>query len=118
MNFSDIKLPEGAVKVGETPSMTEKTVVKGLLKNHLAPKGKFGYVVVEEGALQYFWEDDKDNIIDCDKDHPIVIEPERYHSVVMSGEVLFHVEFYKVPDPKEENKEGDRPGEVFCECFN
>ncbi|PHS58719.1 MAG: hypothetical protein COB17_01870 [Sulfurimonas sp.] len=117
MNFSDVKLPMGAIKVGETPSMTEKNVIKGLLKNHLAPKGKFGYIVVEEGSLQYFWEDDKENIIDADINHPIVIEPERYHSVVMSGEVLFRVEFYKVANIFEKDKAGDRPGEVFCECF-
>ena len=42
MNYQDETLPEGARKVGSTPSMTEETVVPGILKKHLAPKGKFG----------------------------------------------------------------------------
>lgn len=114
MNFQNEELPKGAVKVGQTPNMTEKTALKGLLKNHLAPKGKIGLVVVEEGALQYIWEDDQDNVLDSDRDHPIVIEAERYHHVVITGPVVFRVEFYKVLDENEEYKEGDRPGEAFC----
>jgi len=114
MNFQNEELPQGAVKVGQTPNMTEGTVVKGILKNHLAPKGKVGLVVVEEGALQYIWEDDKENVLDADKDHPIVIESERYHHVVITGPVVFRVEFYKVLNEGEEHKEGDRPGEAFC----
>ena len=118
MNFQNEKLPESAVKVGETPNMTEITVVKGILRNHLAPKGKFGLVVVEEGSLEYIWEDDKENVLNADKDHPIVIEPERYHHVVITGPVVFRVEFYKVLEVGEEHKEGERPGEAFCECMN
>lgn len=114
MNFQNEELPEGAVKVGQTPSMTEETVVKGILRKHLAPKGKIGLVVVEEGSLQYVWEDDQDNVLDADKDHPIVIEAERYHHVVITGAVVFRVEFYKVLEKGEEHKEGERPGEAFC----
>ena len=117
MNFQNIELPEGAVKVGSTPNMTEITVVKGILKNHLGPKGKFGLVVVEEGELQYVWEDDQDNVLDADKNNPIVIEPERFHHLVITGPVVFRVEFYKVVKTEAEAKEGDRPGEVFCECM-
>jgi len=66
MNYQNETLPEGAVKAGSTPSMTEETVVPGILKKHLAPKGKFGYLVVEEGSLQFVWEDDEDNVLDAD----------------------------------------------------
>ena len=59
MNYQNATLPPGAVKAGSTPSMTEKTVVPGILKKHLAPKGKFGYLVVEEGSLQFIWEDEE-----------------------------------------------------------
>ena len=79
MNYQKAALPEGAVKVGSTPSMTEETVVPGILKKHLAPRGKFGYLVVEDGALQFVWEDDANNVLDADPEHPIVIFPERYH---------------------------------------
>ncbi|MCF6330580.1 MAG: DUF1971 domain-containing protein [Sulfurimonas sp.] len=119
MNYQNETLPLGAKKVSATPNMTQDTAVKGILKNHLAPKGKYALVVIEEGALQFVWEDDKDNIIDGDKNNPIVIEPERFHHVVVSGEVVFRVEFYEVPkDGDVENKNGDRPGEVFCECMS
>ncbi len=119
MNFQNDTLPEGAKKVGATPNMTEETVVKGILKNHLAPKGKYGLVVVEEGALQFVWEDDKSNVLDADADHPIVIYPERFHHVVITAKVVFRVEFYEVvKDEIGEHNKGDRPGEVFCECMN
>ena len=116
MNFQNEKLPEGAVKAGSTPSMTEETVVPGILRKHLAPKGKFGYLVVEEGSLQFVWEDDADNVLDADPEHPIVIFPERYHHVSITGKVRFRVEFYDVGgitiDDSATNK-GERPGEDF-----
>ncbi len=118
MNFQNDTLPQGAIKVGSTPTMTEKTVVKGILKNHLAPKGKYALVVVEEGSLRFVWEDDQNNPLDADIDHDIVIYPERFHHVVITGPVKFRVEFYEVPKAQaNEKKDGERPGEVFCECM-
>ncbi len=116
MNFQNETLPQGVTKVGATPSMTEETVVAGILAKHMAPRGKFGYLVVEEGALQFVWEDEADAVLDADPDHPIVIFPERYHHVVVTGKVRFRVEFYKplmgdatgVPQ-----KGATRPGEDF-----
>ena len=115
MNYQNETLPESANKVGSTPSMNEETVVKGILKNHLAPKGKYGLVVVEEGTLQFVWEDDPDNILDADPNNPIVIFPERFHHVVITGKVIFRVEFYEIPVIVDENKEGERPGEDFLD---
>ena len=116
MNYQNERLPQGAVKAGFTPSMTEETVVPGILKKHLAPKGKFGYVVVEEGTLQFVWEDDPDNILDADPQHPIVIFPERYHHVAITGKVRFRVEFYDVGGidiADGLSKPGERPGEDY-----
>jgi len=116
MNYQNEALPQGAVKAGSTPSMTEETVVPGILKKHLAPKGKFGYLVVEEGALQFVWEDDADNVLDADPEHPIVIFPERYHHVSITGKVRFRVEFYDVGGIEiagSATKEVERPGEDF-----
>ena len=115
MNYQNETLPESANKVGSTPSMNEETVVKGILKNHLAPKGKYGLVVVEEGTLQFVWEDDPDNILDADPNNPIVIFPERFHHVVITGKVIFRVEFYEIPVAIDENKNGERPGEDFLD---
>lgn len=116
MNYQTAKLPEGSTKVGSTPSMTEETVVTGILKKHLAPKGKYGYLVVEEGSIQFVWEDEPDNFLDADPGHPIVIFPERFHHVSITGSVRFRVEFYKKPDEDIndiEPNEGLRPGEDF-----
>ena len=118
MNYQNATLPQGAVKAGTTPSMTEKTVVPGILKKHLAPKGKFGYLVVEEGSLQFVWEDEENNVLDADPGHPIVIFPERYHHVSITGEVRFRVEFYDIGGidiADNLTKQGQRPGEDFIE---
>lgn len=118
MNYQNETLPQGAVKAGSTPSMTEKTVVAGILKKHLAPKGKFGYLVVEEGSLQFVWEDDPHNVLDADPDHPIVIFPERYHHVSLTGSVRFRVEFYDVGGIDIANglsKSGERPGQDYIQ---
>ena len=116
MNYQKATLPEGAIKIGSTPSMTEETVALGILRNHLAPKGKFGYLVVEEGALEFVWEDDEDNALDADPEHSIVIFPERFHHVSIKDKVRFRVEFYEVPSGvaiDAEQKDGERPGQDF-----
>jgi tellurite resistance-related uncharacterized protein len=116
MNYQNATLPENAIKVGTTPSMTQETVVPGILKKHLAPTGKFGYLVVEEGSLQFVWEDEKNSVLDADPEHPIVIFPERYHHVKITQKVRFRVEFYKVPNgggAGTSRLDGERPGEDF-----
>ncbi len=116
MNYQNAELPEGSIKVGSTPSMTEETVAPGILNKHLAPKGKYGYLVVEEGSLQFVWEDEEDNVLDADPEHPIVIFPERFHHVSITDKARFRVEFYEAPSgiaPDAAQKEGERPGEDF-----
>jgi tellurite resistance-related uncharacterized protein len=116
MNYQNETLPQGAKKIGSTPTMTEETVVPGILKKHLAPKGRFGYLVVEEGALQFIWEDDADNALDANAEHPVVIFPERFHHVKITGNVRFRVEFYDVGGIDIDaglQKKGERPGENF-----
>ena len=114
MNYQNETLPEHAEKAGSTKLMNQETVVPGILKKHLAPKGKWGYLVVESGSLQYVWEDDTENVLDAAPGHPIVIFPERFHHVVITGPVEFHVEFYIVNEStKNPEQQGDRPGEAF-----
>lgn len=116
MNFQNETLPARAQKAGSTPAMTEETVVPGILRKHLAPKGKTGYLVVEEGSLQFVWEDDVDNVLDADPEHPIVIFPERFHHVVITGPVRFRVEFYVLAEgtgTEPPPKQGERPGADF-----
>ncbi|MGL5356881.1 MAG: DUF1971 domain-containing protein [Cetobacterium sp.] len=107
------KLPEGLKKVGETPFMTDKNVFPDILKNHMAPKNKLGYIVVKTGELNYVWEDEEDNIYTVDKEHPLVIYPERYHHVILTGSVEFKVEFYKFESENIHDSTALRPGEQF-----
>jgi tellurite resistance-related uncharacterized protein len=113
MNYQNIDLPQKENKIGETPWLNEVTVLKPILNKHMAPKGKVGLVVVKEGSLDYVWEDDLDNILTCDAAHPIVIEPERYHHVIITGKVLFKIEFYKDVDALILDENAVRPGEAF-----
>ena len=116
MNYQNATLPEKAELAGSTKLMNQDTVVPGLLKKHLAPKDKWGYLVVETGSLQFIWEDDAEHVLDADPDHPIVIYPERFHHVVITGTVQFRVEFYRVEeDPALQELQGDRPGAAFVQ---
>jgi len=115
MNYSKDKLPMGAEKVGETPLLNQDNIFPGLLKEHMAPKGKWGHIVVESGSLNFVWEDTPEEILTADKEHNIPIMPERYHHVILTGDVEFRVEFYKVKEEegKEMDKDAYRPGENF-----
>ncbi len=114
MNYQVAELPSGTMIVGSTPTMTEKTIVPGILKNHMAPKGKCGLLVVEEGACQFIWEDDPDNPLDCDPEHPVVIFEERFHHVVVTGPVKLRVEFYSQPVSLGDNDPNAlRPGDDY-----
>ena len=96
--------------------MTKETVVPGILKEHLAPKGKYGYLVVEQGSLQFVWEDEDNNVLDANREHPIFIFPERFHHVKITGKVQFRVEFYQVPNEQSSDlrqESGARPGQDY-----
>ncbi len=79
----------------------------------MAPKGKVGLVLVRTGSLDYVWEDDLETVLTSDKDHPIVIESERYHHVIITGKVEFKIEFYKDVPVSSMDKDAVRPGEAF-----
>lgn len=113
MRFQDLPLPNKENKLGETSWLTEVTVLKPILNKHMAPKGKVGLVIVKEGTLDYVWEDRPEDIITADKYHPIVIEPERYHHIVITGEVVFKIEFYKDKESNVYDESAVRPGEAF-----
>ena len=116
MNYQKESLPQGAVLAGATPVMDENTIAPGILKKHMAPKGKCGLLKVETGACQFIWEDDPDHPIDCDADHPVVIFPERYHHVKITGPVTLKVEFYSLPVTLGNmDDQAARPGEDFID---
>lgn len=112
MNYQNAKLPDGAEFASLTPLMTDENVLKPILKKHMAPKGKCGYLIVTKGKLKFVWEDTGEEL-DADPEHPIVIWPERYHHVKITGPVAFKVEFYKVPATLTPDPNAIRPGEQF-----
>ncbi|AIO19580.1 hypothetical protein KQ51_01706 [Candidatus Izimaplasma bacterium HR1] len=113
MRFQKLPLPSKENKLGETTWLTEETVLKPILNKHMAPKGKVGLVIVKEGSLDFVWEDTPDDIITGNSYHPIVIEPERYHHVIITGNVLFKIEFYQDKPSNEYDESAVRPGEAF-----
>ena len=118
MNYQNAVLPKESVLVAVTPEMTGETVLKPILKKHMAPRGKYGYLRVSHGALQFQWEDDG-TILDADAAHPIVIFPERFHHVIITGDVSFRIEFYQVPESGKTSAtcaDAERPGEAFIDA--
>lgn len=116
MNYQNEHLPEGAKFAASSPTLTEKTIPAPILKKHMAPHGKYGFLVVTQGALKFVWEDSGE-ILDAAPEHPIVIFPERYHHVEISGPVEFRIEFYEVPQDMKQcaspDSSASRPGEQF-----
>ena len=47
----------------------------------------------ENGELNYKWHDE-DTIYTVDSENPLLIEPERLHHIILTGNVEFKVEFY------------------------
>ena len=80
MNYQNATLPEGAIKAGSTKLMTQDTVVPGILKKHLAPKGKqilFRHrLQLEEGLVATKPEYNGDVIVVGSRALPIVIKTE------------------------------------------
>ena len=113
MRFQNLPLPDMSKKIGETSWFTELTIPTGLLNKHMAPKGKLGLVIVKEGSCDFVWEDNPKDVISIDKDHPLVIEPERYHHVIAKKQVVFKVEFYVDSESNNYDESANRPGQNF-----
>ena len=111
--YDNLIFPEGLEKVGETPWMTEKTVFPDILKRHMAPKDKLGYLLVKKGELEFVWEDEKERVYTVNPKHPLIIYPERYHHVVLIGPVEFKIKFYKFDLDIIKDMNALRPGENF-----
>ncbi len=111
MRFQNLPLPDLSNKIGETPWMNQDTI----LNKHMAPKGKLGLVIIKEGSCDFVWEDSPLDIITGNKDNPIIIEPERYHHVIITGKVELKIEFYKDTDNNQFDEKAIRPGEDFVE---
>lgn len=88
------KISENHKKIGETPLFDERNYIAEMTRKHMTPKNIYGILKVLEGELQFVWNDEK-KIYTVDKQHPMVIEPERYHHIILNGKVKFYLELYK-----------------------
>ncbi len=94
MRYQNEILPKGMRKISETKVMNQTNVMTALLSKHMSPRRKWAYLVVLNGTCNFIWEDTPEDIMIADVDHPIIITPERFHRVIINGEVEFKVEFY------------------------
>lgn len=113
--YDSKKLPKDCIKTGETPILSDEKYFSEITEKHMTPKNIYGVLKVLCGELKFLW-NDEDKIYTVNKEHPLVIEPERYHHVIINGSVQFIIEFYK-DFKNEENKNIDetakRPGTQF-----
>ena len=94
MRYQNEVLPKGMLKISETKLMNQDNILSALLNKHMAPKRKWAYLVVTSGTCNFIWEDYPRAVMMADINHPIVITPERFHRVIINGDVEFKLEFY------------------------
>ena len=86
-------LPENVKEYKRTPTFSEDTVPKGLLRSHTTKAGTWGRIVIEEGKLLYRILEPVLEEIELSSDKYGVVEPQIPHEVEPLGQVKFHVEF-------------------------
>jgi tellurite resistance-related uncharacterized protein len=89
------ELPASVAAYKRTPTFTEDSVPKGLLKAHQTKAGTWGKIVVLEGHLAYKVLESGVQEERLSIDHFGVVEPEVLHEVRPEGTVKFYVEFYR-----------------------
>lgn len=77
-----------------TPTFTETTVPRGLLKDHGTKQGVYGHIVVEAGQLALTVGEQR---VVLEPGRSAVTLPQEVHAVEPLGAVRFHVEFYREP---------------------
>ena len=76
-----------------TPIFDEKTLPKGLRKEHMTKAGVWGVVRVIEGKLRLEFGDDQSGRL-VTSDHPALLLPEQPHWVMPLGPMRMQVDFY------------------------
>jgi len=97
------KLPDGVQAYKRTATFDQSSVPAGLLQDHSTKEGTWGLLRLETGRLRYVVTDPRKTPVDVllTADVPeIVIEPTVVHHVELVGPVEFHVEFYRMADPR------------------
>lgn len=88
-------LPDGARQVRTTPVFDETSVPTGLLAAHQLAVGVWARVQVQQGSLDFVFEDAPARPIRVDESRSLVVPPQRPHHVVLTGPVRFILELYR-----------------------
>lgn len=88
-------LPSNVFAYKRTPTYTDKTIPKGLLKSHTTRPGTWGKICIIKGKLFYTIEVEPYESIELSPTKYGVVEPEVPHHIETIGEVEFFVEFLK-----------------------
>ena len=91
-------LPEGFRAYRRTPTFTEETVPKGLLRQHTTRAGSWAVIVVLEGSLTYRILGPEPEELLLTPDRTGVVEPHVPHEVSPGESVKFYVEFYRADE--------------------
>ncbi len=91
-------LPKDLTLARTTRTFTEKSVPDGLLQSHQIAAGVWGQIVVEDGSIDFAFEDALDHRRYLEAGDNLVIPPQRLHRVILTGPVRFLIEFYRTDD--------------------
>lgn len=94
MRYQNEVLPKGMHKISQTKLMNQDNIISALLNKHMSPKRKWAYLVILSGTCNFIWEDNPEDIMIADVNHPIIITPERFHRLIINRNVEFKLEFY------------------------
>jgi tellurite methyltransferase len=89
--------PEGAQRYKSTPIFTDVTIPKALRREHMTKPGVWGQIRVLDGKLLYEILQPVQQTFTLDRDSTAYIVPEVPHRVEKIRNVIFQVDFLKIP---------------------
>jgi len=93
------ELPEGYVHYKTAGPFTQDNIPPGFLKEHSTKKGTWGQLVIESGELIYHVTEPGAESTQVLGPHNVgTVVSQQKHHVEVSGEVVFRIEFYRMPN--------------------
>lgn len=94
-----LALPESVVLVRTTDRFDAASVPKGLLRSHRVAPRVWGRLIVDEGAVEFVFEDAPTEPITVEAGSHQVIPPGRAHHIRPDQHARFAIEFHKEDTP-------------------
>jgi len=96
MTIRTATLPPDVAPYRRTPIFSVETVPQGLLRDHKTAAGVWGVIHVVTGVVTYRVAED-DAVYELTPAFDGVISPGQIHSVALSPDASFYVEFHRAP---------------------